>query len=574
MDARIRILVAVAALLCCGVGRAAGLSTFADGITWTNEIHVATNGNNTTGNGSFGNPYATIQRAAQDATPGSAIVVAPGTYGGGNYISGLTGTAESPIWIRGASSTNRPLMDGGNDAMHLVKSRYVVVENLEVTGSSNNGVNCDDGGEYANPNAAHHIVFRNLSIHDIGGTGNQDGLKLSGLNNYWVLDCEFARCGGGFSGSGIDHVGCHSGVIARCTFNDMSGNAIQCKGGSSDIDITRCWIIDAGARGINIGGSTGFTFFRPPLSTTTTNYEAKSIRVVGNVFRGSTAPVAYVGCIDSVVANNTFIDTDNWHVRILQETTNTPPYSFYTCGQSVFANNLVYFTKADVAWTDINVGPNTDASSFTFANNLWYAHDNPGSSAPDYPVAEQNGVVGQNPVLSNPAGEEYWITATSPATTNGTNLATVQADYVGTRYLAPPSIGAYEIRGDTDTDKLPDIWEIRHFRSITTSDGTGDQDGDRFPDRSEYEAGTDPTNAASRLSIKSADRRTGNAVELRWPSVPNRTYAVYYATNLSLSNAFAVVTNGLPTTAAENVYTDSTHSAHARVFYRVTAQRN
>ena len=554
--------------------RAATLATFADGKTWSAEIHVATNGNNTSGDGSIDKPYATIQRATQDATPGSAVIVAPGTYAGGNYVSGLTGSADQPIWIRGSSPTNRPLISGGNDAIHLVKPRYVVVENLEVSGSANNGVNCDDGGEYADPEAARYLLFRNLSIHDVGGTGNQDGLKLSGLDNYWVLDCEFARCGGAGSGSGVDHVGCHSGVIARCTFTNMSGNAIQCKGGSSDIDITRCWIVDAGERGINVGGSTGFTFFRPPLSTNETNYEAKDIRVVGNVFRGATTPIAYVGCIDCVVANNTFIDTDNWHLRILQETVTTPPYSFHPCGRSVFANNLVYFTKADVAWTDINVGANTEPSTFTFANNLWYAHDDPPSSAPDYPVPEQNGIVGQNPLLSNPGAEQYWITVTSPATTNGTNLIHVQTDCEGTSYLSPPSIGAYEIRGDTDTDKLPDVWELRHFRGIDVSDGTGDQDKDRFPDRSEYEAGTDPTNANSHLSVSGISRGAGNAVELRWPSVAGRTYSIYFATNLVATDAFAVVTSALPTTPVENVYTDTTHSAHARVFYRVRASRN
>ena len=234
----------------------------------------------------------------------------------------------------------------------------------------------------------------------------------------------------------------------------------------------------------------------------------------------------------------------------------------------------MYFTKADVASTDINVGANTEPSTFTFANNLWYAHDNPGNSTPDYPVAEKNGIMGQNPLLADPAGEEYWIQATSPATTNGTNLVDVQTDCVGETYLQPPSIGAYEIRGDTDTDKLPDIWEIRHFRSTGTSDGTGDQDGDRFPDRSEYEAGTDPTNAASHLSVSTISIRPGKAIELHWPSVPGRTYAIYSATGLVSTAAFALVASGLPTTGAENVYTDTTHSAHTRVFYRVSVKRD
>ena len=39
----------VLGVLCCGFAHAADLITFADGKTWSSEIHVATNGNNTSG---------------------------------------------------------------------------------------------------------------------------------------------------------------------------------------------------------------------------------------------------------------------------------------------------------------------------------------------------------------------------------------------------------------------------------------------------------------------------------------------------------------------------------------------
>ncbi len=36
--------------------------------------------------------------------------------------------------------------------------------------------------------------FRNLAIRDIGTGGNNDCLKLSGANDFWVLDSEFSNC--------------------------------------------------------------------------------------------------------------------------------------------------------------------------------------------------------------------------------------------------------------------------------------------------------------------------------------------------------------------------------------------
>ena len=37
---------------------------------------------------------------------------------------------------------------------------------------------------------------------------------------------------------------------------------------------------------------------------------------VANVFEGSYAALAYVGCVGCVVANNTIIDPENWILRI------------------------------------------------------------------------------------------------------------------------------------------------------------------------------------------------------------------------------------------------------------------
>ncbi|MHC4946797.1 MAG: right-handed parallel beta-helix repeat-containing protein [Planctomycetota bacterium] len=179
-------------------------------------------------------------------------------------------------------------------------------------------------GAYDDPLASHHLLFRDLFIRDIGGSGNQDGLKLSGVRDFIVLDCEITRCGGGVSGSGIDHVGCHRGLIAGCFLHDLSGNAVQCKGGSSDIEIRGCHLRDAGQRGVNMGGSTGTQFFRPPLSPTEPNVEASDIRVLGNLIEGGVTAVAFVGCVDSVAAGNTIVDPDNWLFRILQRAEHRP----------------------------------------------------------------------------------------------------------------------------------------------------------------------------------------------------------------------------------------------------------
>jgi hypothetical protein len=417
----------------------ARIPTFEDGRSPTRELHVAPDGNDDTGDGSLQAPFASIQRAAALATPGTAIRIHPGTYPGGSYLSELRGSADAPIWLGALPGQARPLLQGGSQALHLVRPRWLIVHDLELSGQSANGINCDDGGDYDDPEAARYVIFRNLSLHDVGDGGNQDCLKLSGLNDFFVLDSEFSSCGGGGSGSGVDHVGCHRGLLARNRFQALSGNAIQCKGGSEDLEIRWNHMSDAGERTVNMGGSTGFEFFRPPLSTSEPNFEARNIRVVANVIEGANASLAFVGCVDCAVVNNTIIDPENWIFRILQETTSTNEYSFLPCGDNLVQNNLIVFNRSELS-TYVNIGPNVDAESFRFVTNLWYARDNPSSSAPSLPVSESGGIIGRDPMLS----ESFGLGAGSPAVQAGAVWDGLLGDLSGACYAVPPSIGALE----------------------------------------------------------------------------------------------------------------------------------
>jgi hypothetical protein len=415
--------------------------TFEQGMTPTIIIHVAVGGD---GDGSEADPYGSVGAALAHPQfgPGTAIRIHAGTYNADHYLADIRGTAAAPIWIGGAPGEAKPVFNGGTQAMHVVRPAYVVLHDIEVTGATANGINVDDGGEYADETAAHHVAFRGLDIHDVGVGGNNDGLKLSGLRDYWILDCAFANVS---AGSGIDHVGCHRGVIARNTFTNTGANAVQCKGGSTDIEIVRNRFENAGERGVNIGGSTGDQYFRPPLSTSTPNVEARDIRVLANVFVGGVTPFAYVGAVDCVVAHNTVVDPTNWLVRILQETTTHGGFEFLETQNCELTNNIFYFARGDLSPTDINVGPNTQPQTYTLRNNLWYAHDAPASSEPDYPVAETGGIVGQDPGLRNPGAGQFQPLAAGAAAGAGTAQSWIRGDMAGDCYASPPSVGAYEV---------------------------------------------------------------------------------------------------------------------------------
>ena len=189
-----------------------------------------------------------------------------------------------------------------------------------------------------------------------------------------------------------------------------------------------------------MGGSTGDAYFRPPLSTSAPNFEARDVRALANIIEGATAAIAFVGCVDCLAANNTIVDPENWIFRILQETTTHDGHEFLAASDGHVVNNLVYFERAALS-TDVNVGPNTDSESFRFENNLWYAWDDPAQSAPALPGTEIGSISGADPAFST----DYRIGASSPAAGAGVSVIGVAADFDGVCYLVPPSIGAHEI---------------------------------------------------------------------------------------------------------------------------------
>jgi hypothetical protein len=340
---------------------------------------------------------AALGRAVRSARPGTHILIAPGRYRPGVYVSNLQGTSDAPIVIEGADPDNPPSFVGGGEAWHLADCAYVTLRNIAVGGQSSNGINVDDGGTPDTP--AHHVVLEKLRISDTGPQGNHDAIKLSGLVDFVVRDCVME----GWGGQAPDMVGCHRGLIEGCTFKGKAGftqhTGPQTKGGSSEIVIRDCLFLDAAGRGVQLGGSTGLQFFRPRGAPC----EAKDITVEGCTFVGCEAPVAYVGVDGATVRYCTFFHPRKWVMRILQET-NLP--GFVPCRNGRFEHNLVVFRRADVGVV-VNIGPNTAPETFTFADNWWYCDDRPPASRPDLPARETGGVYGVDPQLADPQQGQF-----------------------------------------------------------------------------------------------------------------------------------------------------------------------
>jgi len=360
--------------------------------------------------------------------------VGPGTYPALS-LGTLTGTATQPIALvaNGAATIN----GSGGVGISMSDGQYVVIEGFTIANSTVHGMNLDDGSSLNTP--SHHVVLRRLTIPSAGTGGNNDCIKLSGLDDFWVLDSTVSGCN---QGEGIDMVGCHRGVIAGNTFRDVIGSGVQAKGGSEDVLIHRNRFERIPSRAVNAGGSTGLAFFRPQDATA----EARNIRVLSNLFVGggsaSGAAVAFVGCDGCLAAHNTIVGQQRWVVRILQESTDA---RFVPSRNGQFINNIIVVNAAELS-TVVNVGANTSPNTFTFGNNLWFALDRPANWVP--PIsgvpAETGSVIQQDPLFVNRAQGDYHLTMPSPAGGAARPLTPRLADFAGTCFATPASIGAYE----------------------------------------------------------------------------------------------------------------------------------
>ena len=308
-----------------------------------------------------------LEAALKNARPGTTVLIAAGYYKGGLHVSDLRGAEGKPIVVAGAERQNPPVIEGGATGLHLTDPSNVELRNFAIQDSRVNGLNIDDGGSFDSP--ARHLKLSGLKIHDIGERGNLDGIKLSGVRDFRVEYCQVERWGD--AGSAIDMVGCHGGLIYGSNFihgeEAVAANGVQAKGGSRKIEIRRCQFIKAGGRSVNLGGSTGADYFRPKGAKA----EAGELLVADCVFRGSMAPVAFVGVDGATVRNNFIVGPRRWILRILQE--NTADH-LVRCRNGRFERNLVIFDSGELR-TAVNVGAGTQPETFSLHGNSWRCSD-------------------------------------------------------------------------------------------------------------------------------------------------------------------------------------------------------
>lgn len=249
--------------------------------------------------GSIDQPFATIQSAINNATPGTAIIVLPGNYVENVEFKKVEGTPENPIWLMsayGPETVTVTAKDNSRATIAAYGEDNIIVSGFTVKGGLNGIQFSQSGNDFTN--MVKNIVIENNIIYP----SVKDGIKISQGENIYVANNTVIGSGD----QGIDFMYVTNGTIVNNDVSMVAGvSAMLAKGGSENILIQGNYIHDVAFTGISVGGwsSNG----RRPGA----DFEVKDILVSDNRVEGvHKYAVEVLGAHNATITNNYLASDD------------------------------------------------------------------------------------------------------------------------------------------------------------------------------------------------------------------------------------------------------------------------
>jgi hypothetical protein len=369
------------------------------------QLYVTPTGNDTTGNGSAGSPYLTLQRGFDAISPGGTLHVAAGTYtqaSGVILLARASGTADKRITLQSDTKWAAKITGTNSFTIFECDGSYVDILGFDVSAT-------DNICSYGIVAKGNFCSVQRCYCHDIlaVNNGNIGGAGISGQNS-----------GNNYISGPVDVIG---NFITRIGQDGTNTNApyvhaiyMSCQGGN----IWNNLVAGCGGSAVSLG------------------HGASGLHVDNNTF---------VGCLNGGIAL-----WSGW------PTEGPGPNDYTTITNNILAHNIGtangYPVYTPGIWEDgANVGPHN-----TYANNLLF--DNIVSTQAGWVGLQyqfDSGGVLTNTVFADPqfvndqkdGSGDYHLKSASPAINAGGTTSAPTIDYDGlTRPLLGASIdiGAYE----------------------------------------------------------------------------------------------------------------------------------
>jgi len=319
------------------------------------------------------------------------------------------------------------------------------------------------GGGMLNDQNSHPTVTNCIFTSNTGEYGG--GLYNAYYSNSTVTNCTFEDNNAPYFGGGMDNAHGSNPTVTNCTF---TGNTAGSGGGMFNEDYSSPNVTNCTFTG-NTAGSGGGMYNKDDSSPNVTNCTFTSNR--GNFGGG----MHNEGKSSPTVTNSTFTGNTAGSGGGMNIISNSSP----TVANCIFWAN----TPNEITVLDSN-------PSITYSD-LQGGWSGTGTDNID-----------AEPLFVDASGGDFRLTWGSPCKDAGDNAAVpagITTDFEGEQRIfnATVDMGADEFV-DSESDHLPDSWEIQKFGSILAINGLSDDDGDGWTNAAEFQFGSDPTDPNDR----------------------------------------------------------------------------